>query len=112
GSEAEDVEAVAEGALLGNYAYARPGTSAEKDKAPVQRIDVAAALRGRAAKTALARAQASAEAVHAVRDLVNTSPNLLYPESFAAKAADAVKGTKVSIMVLDEQQLRTGGTGG
>jgi len=111
-TEAEDVEAVAEGALLGNYAYARPGTSAEKDKAPVQRIDVAAALRGRAAKTALARAQASAEAVHAVRDLVNTSPNLLYPESFAAKAADAVKGTKVSIKVLDEKQLRDGGYGG
>lgn len=111
-TEADEVEAVAEGALLGNYTYARPGTSIDSDKAPVERIDVAATLRGRVAKAVLARAQAGAEAVHGTRDLVNTSPNLLYPESFAAKAAAAVKGTKVAIKVLDDKQLREGGYGG
>lgn len=111
-AEADEIEAVTEGALLGNYRYVRPGTDSGHDKSPVERIEVAGALRGRVAKSALARAQVAAEAVHAVRDLVNTSPNLLYPESFAAKAADAVKGSKVSVKVLDDKQLRAGGYGG
>src|SRR5699024_9932175 len=42
----------------------------------------------------------------------NTAPNELYPESFAAAAKTAVKGTKVKIKVLDDDDLRSGGYGG
>src|SRR5699024_1704341 len=109
---AQDAGAVAEGALLGSYVYDRPGTSKDSIKSPVATIDIATSARGKAAKDALARAEVTAQAVHGVRDLVNTSPNLLYPASFADLAGKAVKGTKISIKVLDEKQLRDGGYGG
>ncbi|WP_277050228.1 leucyl aminopeptidase [Ruania albidiflava] len=109
---AQDVGAVAEGALLGSYVYDRPGTDKDSIKAPVGAVEIAAGARSKGLKAALTRAEVTAAAVHAARDLVNTSPNLLYPASFAERAAKAVKGTKVSIKVLDEKQLRDGGYGG
>src|SRR5690606_29874930 len=50
--------------------------------------------------------------VNGVRDLVNTPPNLLYPESFAERARTLAKGTKVDVTVLDDDALRAGGYGG
>lgn len=110
--DAQDVGAVAEGALLGAYLYDRPGTDKDSVKAPVVAVELATGIRGKGVKAAIARAEATAAAVHGTRDLVNTSPNLLYPASFAERAAKAVKGTKVAIKVLDEKQLRDGGYGG
>ena len=53
-----------------------------------------------------------AAAVHATRDLVNTSPLDLFPEAFADAAKAAAKGTKVKVQVLDEKALAAGGYGG
>src|SRR5699024_2965648 len=87
--DAQDAGAVAEGALLGNYVYDRPGTNKDTIKNPVGTIDITTSARGKAAKDALTRAEITAAAVHATRDLVNTSPNLLYPASFADRATKA-----------------------
>ena len=53
-----------------------------------------------------------ADGVALVRDLVNTSPSDLYPESFAEQAAAAAGDLPVEVTVLDEQQLADGGYGG
>ncbi|UFU04847.1 leucyl aminopeptidase [Ruania halotolerans] len=108
-ADAESLRAVAEGALFGNYRFAE----GKKAKEPVKAIElIAPGVRTKDAKGELARAEAIADAVHGARDLVNLAPNLLFPESFAARAVAAAKGTAVKVTVLDEAELRAGGFGG
>ncbi len=110
--DAESAVAVAEGALLGAYTYARYRPTGVP--APVTSIEVVTTRAKDAAVTqGVARAEVLAGAVHATRDLVNAAPNHLYPEAFteaARTAAKAVKGVKVT--VLDEKALAAGGYGG
>lgn len=110
--DAAHVAAVAEGALLGAYAFTRY-REATAATLPAQDLHVATPkARERAAKAAVDRAEVLAAAVHAARDLVNTAPLDLYPEAFADAARAAAKGTKVKVQVLDEKALAAGGYGG
>ena len=52
------------------------------------------------------------EIVDLTRDLVNTPPNLLYPEEFARRTQELVQGLPLTVTVLDEKQLAEGGYGG
>ncbi|MEN0129665.1 MAG: leucyl aminopeptidase [Brevundimonas sp.] len=108
--DAEQVAAVAEGALLGAYAYTRY----REGKPAVASFElVTDRVRDRAAKEAVTRAEVLAAAVHATRDLVNTAPNDLYPAAFADLAKAAAKDAKgVKVSVLDEKALTSGGYGG
>ncbi|PYG01982.1 leucyl aminopeptidase [Georgenia satyanarayanai] len=107
---AEQVGAVAEGALLGAYSFDRYRTTRT---APVARLElVSDVARSKEAKAAHARAVVVAGAVAGVRDLVNASPADLYPQSFAEEATAGAKGTKVKVTVLDEKELAAGGFGG
>lgn len=113
-SEEEDVLAIAEGALMGAYAYRtyRTGEAATAGS-PVAAIEIVSPLAGQTAvKKGAARVQAIAQAVHATRDLVNAAPNDLYPGAFADIAKAQVKGTGVKISILDEKALIAGGYGG
>lgn len=102
--------AVAEGALLGAYAYARYHAPA---RGPVTTVTVVtSSARHAAAKAVAERAEVLARAVHGVRDLVNTPPLDLFPGAFADQAKAAAKGTKVKVSVLDEKDLAAGGYGG
>lgn len=106
------VTAVAEGVILGAHPTRKPDPSAKDAKAPLGSAKIATKLKGKDARSALQRATTVAGAVTAARDLVNMAPNDLYPESFAAAARAAVKGTKVKIKVLDTDDLEAGGYGG
>ena len=57
-------------------------------------------------------AAAVAEAVRTARDLVNTPPNDLYPETFAARAAALAEAAGLEVEVLDDAALADGGYGG
>jgi leucyl aminopeptidase len=106
----DELEAVAEGALLGAYRVGRYRASAP---APLAEVTVVTDLaRDRAARTAAARAEVLARAVNGTRDLVNASPAELYPDSFAEAAAEAAKGARVKVSVLTEAELAAGGYGG
>jgi leucyl aminopeptidase len=109
--EPATLAAAAEGAALGAYAYTRYQQASDQPLAGVQLL-----LGHRPTKTetqAIQRAQVLAEAVHAVRDLVNTAPNDLYPAAFAEAAREATKGVKgLKVSVLDEKGLAAGGFGG
>lgn len=106
----DEVFAVLEGAALGAYAFTEyRASSLDATKLPATTIVVATDA---PADTLIERALATAEAVHTVRDLVNTAPNDLYPESFAAAALELAKELDVTVEVLADEELRAGGFGG
>ncbi len=113
-AEVDHVAAVAEGALLGAYAFTRHrGHSAAAQQAPVRDVTVVTPLaRDKAAVAAATRAQEVAAAVHLARDLVNTAPGDLPPAAFADAVTDAAKGNPLKVTVLDERALAKGGYGG
>ncbi|MFE6495348.1 leucyl aminopeptidase [Streptomyces sp. NPDC057748] len=121
---AEDAGAIAEGALLGAYAFTayqggenklapkgkKNGNSA---KLPLGEVALLGTKpRDKAFKAAAERAVAVAEEINRSRDLINTPPNDLYPESFAAVATAAGKEHGIKVQVLDEKALVKGGYGG
>ena len=53
-----------------------------------------------------------AEAVRTARDLINTPPNDLFPESFAARATELATEVGLEVEVLDDAALAAGGYGG
>ena len=117
------VAAVAEGAALGAYRYAgvrgpakdAKGKGAKGADEGVSAITVVAAdAKDKAVKAAATRAAVLADAKAYARDLVNTPPNLLYPQSFAdsVKERSSAGKAKVTVKVLDEKALEKGGFGG
>ena len=110
--------AVAEGALLGAYAFTRyrtvpAGGRSASAREPVAAVVVASPIAsGATARAVVRRARVVAEAVHAVRDLVNTPPIDLYPAAFADQAGAAMADLPVTVTVLDERRLARGGYGG
>ncbi|MEU2900432.1 leucyl aminopeptidase [Streptomyces sp. NPDC001273] len=118
-TDAADAGAVAEGVLLGAYsfdAYKDNGDSARNGKSGKGPLAEAALLGGKprdkAYKAAVERATAVAEELNRARDLINTPPNDLDPEAFAAVALTAAKEHGIKVQVLDEKALTKGGYGG
>jgi leucyl aminopeptidase len=75
---------------------------------------VTASAKDKAVKAAAKRAAVLADAQAYARDLVNTPPNRLFPQSFAdsVKERAASSSAKVGVKVLDEKALAKGGFGG
>ncbi|WP_328957118.1 leucyl aminopeptidase [Kitasatospora purpeofusca] len=110
---AEEVEAVALGALLGTYAFGTYKQNGNGGKEPVGELLVLSTRKGsKDAKAAVERALAVGEEMNRARDLVNTAPNDLNPKSFAAIAQAAGKEHGLKVEVLDEKALLKGGFGG
>jgi leucyl aminopeptidase len=124
--DAARVGAVADGAWAGCYVYdkkapleesGRTGRRGGKGKAPSEgpKITVVSgAGQGKAVKDAVRRAQVVGMARDWARDLVNTPPNLLFPQSFAetVKKRVSASSAKVTVSVLDDKALAKGGFGG
>ncbi|MFG3245744.1 leucyl aminopeptidase [Streptomyces sp. NPDC048187] len=118
--EAADAGVVAEGLLLGAYSFdaykesAKEGRGAKGNgKAPLaEAVLLGGKPRDKAYKAAIERAVAVAEELNRARDLVNTPPNDLNPEAFAAVAQAAAKEHGIKVQVLDEKALTKGGYGG
>ncbi|MEP6480705.1 MAG: leucyl aminopeptidase [Rhodoglobus sp.] len=106
----EEVLAVLEGAALGAYSFtAHRSSTLDATKLPATDIIVATSN----TTVGLApRATIIADAMNTVRDLVNTPPSHLYPETFAAAAQKLAKSTDVTVTVLAEKELTAGGYGG
>ncbi|MBP6996753.1 MAG: leucyl aminopeptidase [Phycicoccus sp.] len=111
------VTAVADGAYAGCYTYVKPapvGAKAAAVPAGPRIQVVSGAGQGKAVKSAVERAAVIGAARDLARDLVNTPPNMLFPQSFAdiVKATAAASPAKVSVSVLDDKALIKGGFGG
>ena len=110
---APELAAVADGAYAGAYTFTEHKTG-DPDASETEVVVVSRSVTGRAARDVVARAAALGAGTAYARDLVNTAPNLLYPETFAESVVARVKATKarVKVDVLDEKALREGGFGG
>lgn len=113
------LQAIAEGAALGNYSFTTfRGSTKSAQKAPLKSITIHSELSAAPdAKEAVKRAEILATYTNLVRDLINTPPSHLTPDSFCKAISDAVKsaggssvGLKVSVM--SESQLKSKGYGG
>lgn len=101
----EDVLAVAEGAMLGAHRVEKLGT--RETQGPSALI-----VAGVAPDIDLSPARITSEAVYRVRDLVNTPPNVLFPQAFADRVLEAIRDLPITAEVLDEKELRDQGFGG
>lgn len=110
---AGDVLAVLEGASIGAYSFSEYRSGGlDPAKAPAADITVIAEVGESEIASAVERAAALSEAVHLVRDLVNTPPADLYPGSFADRARALCEPLSVGIEVLADDELVAGGFGG
>ncbi len=110
-----DVEAILEGAALGGYTFtAYRHTSLDSVKSGVTSVTVHVDGQADSGEfdDAVARAGILAEAIAQVKDLVNTPPGDLYPETLAQAAIDAVAELPVDVTVWDEDALAADGFGG
>jgi leucyl aminopeptidase len=103
------LDAIAEGTLFGSYTFGRYKSTAP---APRLRSVTVAAQDDAASRQALRRARIVADAVNRARDLVNTPPNDLYPQTFAERAVELAGHAGLEVEVLDERALTKGGFGG
>jgi leucyl aminopeptidase len=102
--------AVLEGAGLGAYSFDDYRSASDSGKkAAASSIEVWTST---GSPELVGRAEAVRDAVFLVRDLVNTPPSDLFPESFAERAVAAAKGLPIDVTVLDEAALEAGGFGG
>jgi leucyl aminopeptidase len=113
--DAQTVGVVADGAYAGCYRYAKPGakeTGGTTGSGPA--ITVLTSEATKAHRDAVARAAVLGSARDLARDLVNTPPNLLYPQTFVERVRQEISAAKarVSLSVLDEKALAKGGFGG
>lgn len=104
--------AVAEGITFGAYHF-NNHRSTPATKLPLSEAIIAtAASADKDLPAALKRAAILGRAVRATRDLVNTAPNVLYPESFAQEVKDTTKGAGLKVTIIDEKKLEKDGYGG
>ncbi len=104
-----DVEAVTVGADLGAYRFL-DYVSDDGDKAPG--AVTVLGPKGRPFAAAHKAGATIAAATNRARDLVNTPPLDLYPETFAQLVSDQGKDRRLKVTVLTEKELQAGGYGG
>ena len=110
----EEFAAIAEGALLGSYAFDEFRGSTKSDrKPPLSEVEIHSKFANeKRASEYLKRAKVIAKYTHLVRDLVNTPPSHLNPASFVAKCQPLARKLGLKVDVLNEEQLRKAGYGG
>ena len=105
-TSADEAAAVAEGAALGAYTFATHHGVGKAESAKAELGEaIVPGLADEAAATAVV------EAVRYARDLVNTPPNVLYPETFADSVVERA-GDAVQVEVWDPARLEQEGCGG
>jgi leucyl aminopeptidase len=109
-----EIAAIAEGAALGSYTFTEfRGSSKSAQKDPLSSITVITRFANTAqAKSAIKRAEIIAEQTFLVRDLINTPPSSLTPDSFCLRTKKLATKYGVKVEILNEAALRKGGYGG
>ena len=109
-----DLAAIAEGALFGAYGFHEFRGSTLKDKkAPLAQIELfTVKAKSKELQGLLDRAKVIADQVHLTRDLINTPPSHLTPDSFAKRLKSEAIKAGLKVEVLDHNQLKAKGYGG
>ncbi|CAA9236755.1 MAG: Cytosol aminopeptidase PepA [uncultured Corynebacteriales bacterium] len=107
------IAAVAEGALLGAYAFEAYRTGDRSRSAPPGQLTLLVPdPKADGLDAAARRAGIVAGAVALARDLVNSPPNDLPPAELARRAEEAALAGGLDVEVLDERSLAAAGFGG
>ncbi|MDR1767417.1 MAG: leucyl aminopeptidase [Propionibacteriaceae bacterium] len=107
-ASSEILRAAVEGALLGAYRFRR-----QDAVSPLRELRVVADPTNAAAARAVEEAETVARSVCLARDWVNTSANILYPQTFAEAVADqASTCDDLAVEIWDDEALRRDGFGG
>ena len=109
-----EISAVAEGAALGSYAFNEFRSSTKSDfKEPLTQIVVATkSTTDAAVKRALVRAEIIGRHTATVRDLINTPPSHLTPDSFCLRMKKIATPLGLKVEILNEATLKAQGYGG
>ena len=109
-----ELSAIAEGAALGAYTFTEfLGSSKSEQKPPLELVNILSKFSDTAqAKTAAKRAEIIAEQTFLVRDLINTPPSHLTPDSFSQRMKKLASKYGVKAEILNEAALKKGGYGG
>ena len=109
-----ELAAIAEGAALGAYTFVEfLGSSKQEQKAPLELISLISKFSDTAqAKTAIKRAEILAEQTYLVRDLINTPPSHLTPDSFSQKMKKLATKYGVKAEIINDATLKKSGYGG
>ncbi|MEZ5813898.1 MAG: leucyl aminopeptidase [Alphaproteobacteria bacterium] len=104
---------IANGFKLRSYNFDRYKSKKEKDDAPapLKTLKIAASD-PEEAKTAFETLAHATAGTFLARDLVNTAPNDLYPESYARLISKELKPLGIDIEILDDKKLQKMGAGG
>ncbi|WP_457596455.1 leucyl aminopeptidase [Hydrogenimonas sp.] len=108
---AQNVKAMAEGMVLGDYAF--DAYKSEKAKHPIKKVTICCEDFGgkeidcQKAKGYVDNAVTVAQAVNYVRNIVNTPPDDMTPELFAQKAASLAEENGLECDILDEKGLES-----
>jgi leucyl aminopeptidase len=108
-SSIDEVNSIAEGALLGCYSFDDFRTATQKKNKQVRSISIVCDF---GADDSTGRSRAIAEAVGLVKDLVNTPPNELSPDALAKRAVASVAELPIRTKVWNERELQRSGFGG
>ena len=103
--------AVAEAAMLANYAFTELKSDAEAGP-KLSALTLAADGDLRALRAAVARATAVADGVCFARDMVNLPGGQLTPEHFANVAAERARAAGLEVEVMDAEQIAAERLGG
>lgn len=110
-SSDSEVTAVLEGSAIGSYSFTNYRSSApDQTKSPASSVTVLSATPPNS--DVVGAATATATAVDTVRNLVNTPPSDLYPETFASTAVALAAGTPATVTVFGAEELAAGKFGG
>ena len=109
-----EISAIAEGASLGAYSFNEfKGKSKNDNKKSLSTVSVLTKFSNTAqAKNAAKRAEIIAEQTFLVRDLINTPPSHLTPDTFSQKVKKLAGKCGVKVEVLNLSALKKAGFGG
>jgi leucyl aminopeptidase len=109
-----ELAAIAEGAALGAYSFIEfLGSKKSEQKAMLSNISIISKFADTAqAKDAVKRAEIIADQTALVRDLINTPPSHLTPDSFCLRMKKEASKYGVKVEIFTDSALRKGGYGG
>ena len=109
-----EISAVAEGAALGAYAFNEFRSSTKSEfKEPLAQIIIATkSTTDASVKRALVRAEIIARHTRTVRDLINTPPSHLTPDSFCIRMKKIATPLGLKVEIMNEVTLKAQGYGG
>ena len=110
----QDFQAIAEGALLGAYTFDEFRGSSKADRKPaLKKVTIYSKMaKDKSYLQGIKRAEIIAKYTHLTRDLINTPPSHLTPDSFSIRFKKLAASLGVKVEILNETQLIKGGYGG